>query len=401
MNTIVSELIHRKDEFLCKEYARPSYLLDGNAFIENIHHFRSAFESKIPRVKVFYAMKINHYDWYLRTSIEQGISLECASIREVKKAFEAGASHVIYYSPGKSDDDLNFVCQNADKITIHLDSYGELERLENLASEYGVHIRAGIRIHFDQFGQKGMYGGSWKKYGIGLDELESFIKNYLSTSKFVQLKGIHFHSSRNKHATDYEEKIALLGTTLSNIDQNIDLSFLEYIDIGGGFDTSGIEGQYQSDGTYIIHYSDSLETYADVISRALEQFIYPVLGLNIEIYTEPGRVLATDTMHILTRVVDIKYNDIIFTSGGGVNMVGWGRYQVEYYPTINLTQPSLEEQKISIYGNLCTPYDKWTDYCYAKDISIGDDILIPFQGTLTYTVAQTFIFDIPPVHLML
>ena len=51
-----------------------------------------------------------------------------------------------------------------------------------------------------------------------------------------------------------------------------------------------------------------------------------------------------------------------------------------------------------LYGSLCTPEDIWSYYLYtASDPKEGDIVLVPFQGAYTYTLAQEFIKEIPPV----
>ena len=83
---------------------------------------------------------------------------------------------------------------------------------------------------------------------------------------------------------------------------------------------------------------------------------------------------------------------------GGVNMVGWQRFEYEYFPVINLSEPSNREFEVNVWGNLCTTWDTWGYYMYGSGVSPGDCVVIPNQGALTYSLAQSFINKIPAVY---
>ncbi|MBF0529707.1 MAG: decarboxylase, partial [Deltaproteobacteria bacterium] len=113
-----------------------------------------------------------------------------------------------------------------------------------------------------------------------------------------------------------------------------------------------------------------------------------------QVYTEPGRWICNDAMHILLMVLDVKGDDLAITDGGG-NMVGWERFESEYFPLINLSRPGMTENPILVLGSLCTPHDLWGHSFFGQDIRIGDVLLIPMQGAYTYSLRQQFIKPIP------
>jgi diaminopimelate decarboxylase len=82
-------------------------------------------------------------------------------------------------------------------------------------------------------------------------------------------------------------------------------------------------------------------------------------------------------------------------------MLGWERFEHDYFPVINLTHPSAENEiRFRLYGPLCMPQDMWGYYIYAHTVEEGDLILVPYQGALTFSLAQSFIKPIPPVVVM-
>jgi diaminopimelate decarboxylase len=114
------------------------------------------------------------------------------------------------------------------------------------------------------------------------------------------------------------------------------------------------------------------------------------------VYVEPGRWIANGAMHILLTVLDKKAPDMVIVDGG-INLVGWERFETDYAPVINLTSPSLKETPCWIMGSLCTPHDVWGYSFFGKSIQPGDRLFIPDQGAYTFSLRQSFIKPVAPV----
>ncbi|OGZ55222.1 MAG: hypothetical protein A3F85_03285 [Candidatus Ryanbacteria bacterium RIFCSPLOWO2_12_FULL_44_26] len=102
-------------------------------------------------------------------------------------------------------------------------------------------------------------------------------------------------------------------------------------------------------------------------------------------------------MHIVLSVADIKDKENCILNGG-INMVGWQRFEKEYFPLVNVTHPNKAERRYRMWGNLCTTWDIWGYYYHGSKLQEKDVIVVPYQGALTYSLAQTFINDIPAVY---
>lgn len=405
---IFRKLIRELDE---QGISPPFYIYEESEFIKSIKEFKRSFTANIPKIEIYYALKINHHDDCIHDAVKNGLNLEVASIRELKMALKAQCKKILYFSPGKTIDDLQFAIQHSDCVTIHIDSFSELERLGRLTSKEKIRVKAGVRIFISQH-------ENWNKYGISLDSLHLFWKECTEKYPFIDLRGIFFHTSRNKDASIYVQTIKDIASHLKLHFSDSMIHSVKYLDFGGGYDTDNTEGifpestqlgslaklvsnvtgqQFTFQHSYYIQRSLTIEQYAQQISAALNTYLRPVVG-DIQYITEPGRVLVNNAMHLLVRVEDVKNPNLAITGGGGVHMVGWQRFLFEYFVKINLTHPSTHEKKMVLSGSLCTTYDTWGSSCYAKSIQCGDDILIPYQGALTYTLAHSFINDIPPVY---
>lgn len=386
----------------------PFYVFDQQALDGSIDVFLKAFQNEISSFKAYYAIKINHHPLVVKRAVEKGMGLDVGSPREIDIAIKAGSKDIVYFSPGKTKDDLLYALKYANIITINIDSFNELEKLGTLTNQKKKKIKAGIRIHTDQY-------GDWKKYGIHINDLKTFFKK-AEEYPFINLQGIHFHMSRNKDATFYENTIKELGFYLKKNFKTSDLQKIKYIDFGGGFEVYKSEGYYpyktargsiiqtansyneiQStfDVPYYIRDAIKISDYAKKIGQAINTHLRPII--NSAYYSEPGRIICNNAMHIILSVADVKNkNNVVL--GGGVNMVGWQRFEHEYFPLIDLSSPSKKEMKCNMWGNLCTTWDIWGYYCYANRIREGDIIVVPNQGALTYSLAQNFIQPIPPVY---
>lgn len=349
-----------------------------------------AFQTHIPRFHAYYAVKLNHHPLIMRRAVEQGFGLDVASRRELSMAIGVGAERIVYFSPGKSEDDLKEAVVHSDVVRVHIDSFNELHKLGAITNEMKRSISVGVRIHLPA-------QDLWSKYGIPLDKLKAFWEE-AARYPFVQLDGIHFHQSRNRTTNFYTDAIREIAEYLDTYFSTQERASIAHVDFGGGFEPYQSEGLIIKDG---LHRHDhhvlevpTIEAYAQAIGEAIMKHLNPLI--NATYCSEPGRYICNSAMHIVLRVADVKSaQDVILD--GGVNMVGWQRFESEYFPLINLSSPAKTEIQCNMWGNLCTTWDIWGYRCYASSLNEGDIIVVPNQGALTYSLAQSFINDIPPV----
>lgn len=391
----------------------PCYLFDQADLMAALQEFTHAFQAYVPHCSAFYAVKSNHYEGLLRVVVREGMGLEVASGRELAMALRLKAKNIIFNGPGKTDDELTLALKHTERVIVNLDSVGELGRLSRLARARRTSIRAGIRIHSP-------VQGAWQKFGIPLEQLPSFWRRAHRQS-LVQLQGIHFHLSWNRTPEKYVAVIKMLGSILQNEFTAKMQSQIQFLDIGGGLYPHATEGTYpwtahypgaspagkimqmadafngkQTDFVHAAYLSVSqpVDHFAREIGKAIGRFIRPIVSCAI--FTEPGRILSTRAMHMVVRVVDVK-SPIVVITDGGVNMQGREFGELFYHPIINLTHPAAKERLCTVFGPLCTPRDIWGYRLFTGRLSVGDLLLVPFQGAYCYSLAQAFIKEIPPV----
>ena len=394
----IGAVLQRKgmfDRFL-EQADTPLFAIDSKALAARATEFRDTFTDALPSARFFYAVKSNNHPEIARQLVTLGYGLDVSSGVELEMALECGAHQIVFSGPGKTDDELELAVKHVRRVTVLIDSFGELHRLEQIARRHDIGIRAGVRLTTQE-------KGIWRKFGIPISDMPLFFAE-AEACKHVWLCGIQFHLSWNLSPANHVAFITRLGRALQQLREKY-RSEVEFVDIGGGYwpprgewlqdqatprgqvkaavSPGGLPGQNPTK-----QQASSLQEFANSIGEAVRKHLLSVV--DCEIYTEPGRWVCNDAMHVLLTVIDKKADDIVITDGG-INIVGWERYEADYCPIINLSRPSLMEHDCLIAGSLCTPHDIWGYRYFGEDIQPGDVLLIPDQGAYTYSLRQQFI----------
>lgn len=381
---------------------RPLYIYDEEALLTRAREFGNAFRGQLPDTGFYYAMKSNNHPFVAHALASNGFGLDVSSGLELGVALDTKAHHIVFSGPGKLDSELEQAVANAGRVTVLIDSFGELDRLSALATAHGVRIRAGVRLN-----PPGPHG--WRKFGVSLDRLRDFWQTAMD-SPGVRLQGIQFHTSWNMDSSAQTATIAALGREIATWPVEL-AERIEFLDIGGGYWPANGEWLLpeatdagrarslvdQAVPDRSLHYRKSavpIEKAAECLADAIRRDIFPITQCRI--CCEPGRWLSNEAMHLLMSVVDKKEADLVITDAG-TNAIGWERFEQDYAPILNLTQPGLAENPCHILGSLCTPHDVWGYGYFGEGIERGDVLLIPDQGAYTYSLRQHFIKDIPDV----
>lgn len=382
-------------------HGSPLYALDTSRLQQRAEQFCDAFERLMPSpVRVYYAVKSNHHPLLIKTLLSCGLGLDVSSGQELELALALDAEDIIFSGPGKTTKELALAVGQAGRVTVLMDSFSELERLQNEAEHRGVMVNTGIRLTTNP-------EGLWRKFGIPLSQLQAFVDK-ASACSHIALTGLQFHTSWNLSPQAQVSFIETLGKTLRQLPREW-VEQLEFIDMGGGYwpeagewlqaagTTAGavekllLPHAVPPDQRYCLP-GTPIERFAQALGQAVDEHLGALAHATICL--EPGRWLCHDAMHLLMTVVDCKASDLVITDAG-TNAVGWDRFETDYFPVINLTHPALKEHRCDVYGSLCTPHDVWGYAYWGDHIQAGDVLLIPSQGAYTYSLRQNFIKTLP------
>lgn len=379
----------------------PCYLLDKEMLASRARQFREAFEAHLPDTGFYFAVKSNNCPDISVGVMEQGFGLDVSSGVELAMALDMDAQDIVFSGPGKNNDELALAVSHHDRVAVLIDSQGELTRLAKIAARKGKSIRAGVRLNADP-------QGLWRKFGIPLQDLGAFIAK-ARTYDAIVFQGLQFHTSWNMGPERQTAFIRELGDCLATLSKE-DLSLISFIDIGGGYwpeagewlhgsstDPGRVKtalGMETPDPHHYENPAESIDHFAEHLALAIRTHIHPLVPCKI--CFEPGRWVCHDAMHLLVTVMDKKYDDLVITDGA-TNMIGWERFETDYFPVLNLTRPELTEKPCMILGSLCTPHDVWGYSYWGEDIREGDLLMLPTQGAYTYSLRQNFIKAVPDV----
>lgn len=408
-------------------HGSPLYLIDAGALRARARRFLTVWGAALaPRgldFCAYYAIKSNSHPEIARLLAAEGLGLDASSGRELELALSAGARRVLFSGPGKTAAELDLALEHAPRVTLLIDSFGELRRLEERTARRDLCVRAGVRLTTEE-------AGLWRKFGIPLAQLPDFCAAAERGGR-VTIAGLQFHSSWNLAPDRQIAFLERLGRALPELPAAT-RARLAFLDIGGGFWPeqgewlhepplgSALEdaGEFQDASTeapqdassspasgegppavrpHFVCPAQPLEVFADRIAEAVRERITPRAPVSLA--CEPGRWLSHEAMHLLLTVVDAKRPDLVITDAG-TNAVGWERFESDYFPVLNLTRPSLVERPCDILGSLCTPHDVWGYSYFGEGIGEGDVLLIPTQGAYTYSLRQEFIKPLPACALI-
>lgn len=397
----------KREVFLnsARDFHTPQYFYDCQNMIFQIEKFKDSFSRNLPRFQIFYAIKSNCFSGIVNDIAKAGLGLDASSGHELSMALKTDCRKILFTGPGKTDEELDLALNNSGRVTLLIDSFGELGRLSRLSRRMtgiGPPLVVGVRV-------QGPKKSRWDKFGIPLNDLSSILETIVRLNGIIP-GGIQFHSSWNMDPARQISMIKDLGKYLKNMPGHLH-GYLKFIDIGGGFwpeQGEFLQPQNTLVGrlalllganvklkrTYYYHPSSRIDSFARGIANAL--LTQPDPLKHIEVFMEPGRWISNSSMHILLSVMEQKGSEVIITDGG-INLLGWERPMTEFIPVINLSKKSLKERRIKIFGPLCTPDDVWGYSVFGGDISPGDVLLIPDQGAYTYSLSQSFIKPIARV----
>jgi diaminopimelate decarboxylase (EC 4.1.1.20) len=282
---------------LAERYGTPLYVTDGNRVIDQYRSYYRALAGRYPKVRVLYAAKANGNLALLRILAKEGAGADVFSSGELRLAMKAGMrpEHILFNGNSKSKADLTLAVQCGVKISV--DSLDELALLDSVAASEGRTVRIAFRVNPAievPTHPKIATGLRTSKFGIPAGEILGAYQAALSC-EHVEPTGLHCHIG--SQILDIEpfvreaEVLAHLAGKLTDLGVR-----LQFIDLGGGL------------GIPYRHATDPAPTPEEYASRVVPVFLREIaeIGIQPELWVEPGRYLVADSTVLLTRVNSVK-----------------------------------------------------------------------------------------------
>lgn len=365
--------IKKQIENLVRRHNTPLFLISKSKLLNQLKRFQSL----LPRVKPFYAVKSNSHPFILKTFADAGTCFDVASIHEMRTLLDMGVSpdRMVFANTVKTPEALKFaITHHIDLMTF--DSEYELNKI----ARYAPGAKVLVRIKVPNVGS--MVELSLKFGAEPPDAIPFLIKAIRLNLKPV---GISFHvGSQNVHIENYLDALEIASIIFK--DAHLKQIPLEILDIGGGFPIKHFD-----------HEKDLFAITAASINKELNR-LFPD---NIQIIAEPGRVLCGPAGILVMKIIgkSIRNNKHWYYLDDGV----YGSLSGIVYDHCKYQYKVLKKgitQITTLAGPTCDSFDIISTSEELPELDIGDIVYVENIGAYSWATATNF-NGLPPAKVFI
>jgi diaminopimelate decarboxylase len=281
----------------------------------------------------------------------------------------------VFSGVGKSPDEIRQALA-AGILLFNVESMFELEQLNGIAGEMGLHAPVALRVnpevhvntphHYTRTGERG------NKFGIPYDEALEAARSALAMPN-IALLGLDMHIG--SQVFELEPYLDGLVRLLELHDQirALGASDIRYLDIGGGFAVS---------------YEDEQPMDLEALAGAL---LPRVAKSGLSLITEPGRYIVGDAGVLLARVMHRKKaggKEYIITDAGMNDLVRPSHYDA--YHAVEAVQAREERSVVDVVGPVCESGDFFALDREVENVEAGDLIVVRTTGAYGYVMSFNY-----------
>ena len=335
----------------------PFYLADR----QNIRNRFDNWESIMPNVKPYYAVKCNTEIEVIKILDKLGVNFDCASSEEIKLILSLGIEYdrIIFSHPVKTEASIIFAKNNGVEI-LTFDNKEELFKIHKLYPQ----CKLLLRIITDDSNSTCPLSN---KFGATLDEAFDLLK--FSASLHLNIIGVTFHVGSGCSIISPYAKAIFESRLIFQEAKKYDYHFT-ILDIGGGFT------------------SDSFLAIGKEINNLLTS-VFP----NIKVIAEPGRYFVSDAFTLNVSVIGkrIRNNIFYFYLDDGLYQSFSGIIFDHQKPIAESDKKETTTYTSVLFGPTCDGLDCLRINIQLPELSIGDNLTFKNMGA--YTLASTTNFN--------
>jgi len=368
---------------LAERFGTPLYVTSEDRVRENFRRLSGALSVHYGKVRVLYAAKANGNLAIFRTLASMGAGSDVFSAGEVALALAAGMRPelLLFNGSSKSPADLALAVEKG--IRVSVDSPDELRQLDRAAETAGRTVDIAFRVNpaIDvPTHPKIATGLATSKFGIPAEEILGTYREALA-AEHVNPVGVHCHIGSQILAVEpfAREVEVLIDLAADLLDIGVDLSF---IDIGGGL---GIPYRRETDR------APTPEEYAGAVMPVFLEGIRD-LGIEPELWVEPGRWLVADSTVLLSRVNSVKTAHKTFANvDAGFNLLIRPTMYDSYHEVVAANRadaPAVREY--SIAGPICETGDVLAKDRMLPELAAGDIVAMLDAGAYGFAMSSQY-----------
>lgn len=371
---------------LAERFGTPLYVYDVRRIEDRVRAFQAAFGGVDHLIA--YSVKANGNLGVLRRLAALGCGADVTSRGELFRARRAGipAERIVFAGVGKIPEEISMGLEE-DILAFNVESRGELERLDAIATRLGRRARFAVRVNPDVLAptphEYTRTGHAQSKFGVPWDETHDLYR-WAAGRPALQAVGIDMHiGSQIVRADPY---VRALGRVLELAAELAAGGVrLDYIDVGGGF---GIPYDHEQ--------GMDLQELADgVVPR--------VAGAGLRLLLEPGRALVGDAGVLLTRVQYVKRSGgktFVIVDGGMSELIRPSHYG-GYHAVEPVVEPAgVEPEMVDVVGPICETGDFLARDRALAVPSTGDLLAVRTVGAYGFAMASNYNGRLRPAEAM-
>lgn len=366
---------------LAHEFGNPLYVYDAAIIEQQYQRLTTAF-SKVPTLRINYAMKALSNVTILKLLKNLGSGLDTVSFQEVQLGLHAGFTpdKIIFTPNGVSFEEIEAVAKLG--VQINIDNLSVLEHFGTKYPKIPVCIR--INPHVMAGGNQNISVGHIdSKFGISIYQIPHIIRIVENTK--MHINGIHMHTG-----SDILDIEVFLYAAEILFDAAKNFKELDFLDFGSGFKVPYKKGDIET----------NIEELGKKLTKRFLAF-EKEYGRELTLAFEPGKFLVSEAGYFLAKVNVIKQTTSTVFAGidSGFNhlirpMLYGSQHSIE-----NISNPKGKERFYTVVGYICET-DTFANNRKIAEIHEGDTLCFRNAGAYCFTMASNYNSRYKPAEVL-
>ena len=366
---------------LAHEFGNPLYVYDAAIIEQQYQRLTTAF-SKVPTLRINYAMKALSNVTILKLLKNLGSGLDTVSFQEVQLGLHAGFTpdKIIFTPNGVSFEEIEEVAKLG--VQINIDNLSVLEHFGTKYPKVPVCIR--INPHVMAGGNQNISVGHIdSKFGISIYQIPHIIRIVENTK--MHINGIHMHTG-----SDILDIEVFLYAAEILFDAAKNFKELDFLDFGSGFKVPYKKGDIET----------NIEELGKKLTKRFLAF-EKEYGRELTLAFEPGKFLVSEAGYFLAKVNVIKQTTSTVFAGidSGFNhlirpMLYGSQHSIE-----NISNPKGKERFYTVVGYICET-DTFANNRKIAEIHEGDTLCFRNAGAYCFTMASNYNSRYKPAEVL-
>ncbi len=368
---------------LAFKYGTPLYVTDETRIRDNYRGYVSALLDHYPHIRVLYAAKANGNLNIIKILAQEGAGADVFSSGELHMALLAGMKpeHLLFNGSSKTEADHRLAVEKG--VRVSLDSLDELAQLDRIAGEAGKVVEVSFRVNpaIDvPTHPKIATGLATSKFGIPAAEITDAYAAALACKNVVPV-GIHCHiGSQILDVEPFAKEAQVMMEVVEEL-HRMGVKF-KFVDLGGGLGVA--YDHHGADAPTFVSYANAvMPVCTSVLGR---------LGIQPEIWIEPGRSMVCDSTVLLTKVNSVKKAHKTFVNvDAGFNLLIRPAMYDSYHEVLVANRADEEPAgTYTVTGPICETGDILAHDRKLPGVVAGDLIAVLDAGAYGYSMASQY-----------